>query len=103
MDIVYADTLSDGTRRLAEFLKQSICREACTPFLTPLYTQGGNRIGDGREALSQEQIISMDYLMENVRGRIPVYEELSPLGKATVEVAGVLPMMKSAAGEGERA
>ncbi|MBR5430233.1 MAG: BMP family ABC transporter substrate-binding protein [Firmicutes bacterium] len=89
VDIVYADTLSFGTRRLAEFLKQGICREACDPFATPLLTQSGARIGEGQRALSQEQIISMDYLVENVIGRIPRYEELSPKGQATADSAGV--------------
>ncbi len=36
-----------------------------------------------------DQIISMDYLVENVIGSIPQYEDLSPMGKATVDTAGV--------------
>ncbi len=102
VDIVLADTLADGTRRLAYFLKEGICREACDPFATPLYTQSGDRVGDGQRVLSQEQIISMDYLVDNVIGEIPRYEELSPIGQATVDSAGVLPARKTAGEEGQK-
>ena len=103
VDIVFADTIAPGTRRLADFLKEGICREACYPFATPLFTQSGDRIGDGQSVLSQEQIISMDYLVDNVIGEIPAYDELSWIGKGTVDSAGVLPARKTAAGEDGKA
>ena len=103
VDIVFADTIAPGTRRLADFLKEGICREACYPFATPLFTQSGDRIGDGQGVLSQEQIISMDYLVDNVIGEIPAYDELSWIGKGTVDSAGVLPARKTAAGEDGKA
>ena len=31
----------------------------------------------------------MDYLVENVVGTIPQYEELSPMGKAVVDTSGI--------------
>ena len=36
-----------------------------------------------------EQIIGMDWLNENVVGAIPAYDELSEIGKATVDMVGV--------------
>ena len=39
--------------------------------------------------LSLEQIIQMDWLVSNVVGTIPSYEELSDEGKATVDIVGV--------------
>ncbi len=91
VDLEYSDTLASGTRRLADFLSESMRRELGNPFLTPLRTQDGRRIGEGQQTLSLEQITAMDYLVENVTGSIPVYEELSPLGQATVDTAGVEP------------
>ena len=76
---------------LADFLQESMRRELCNPFLTPLHTQDGGLVGEGQQTLSLEQIISMDYLTENVVGSIPAYAELSPLGQATVDMAGVEP------------
>ena len=89
VDIGYSLTLGRASRRFAEFLQESITRNVCTPFLTPIYTQSGDVIGKGQKSLSLDQIISMDYLVENVVGSIPQYDELSPMGKATVDTAGV--------------
>ena len=91
VDLAFSDTLASGTRRLADFLRESMRRELCNPFLTPLRTQDGRLIGEGQQTLSLEQITAMDYLVENVTGSIPAYAELSPLGKATVDTAGVKP------------
>ena len=91
VDLEYADVLESGTRRLADFLRESMRRELCNPFLTPLRTQEGQLVGEGQQTLSLEQITAMDYLVENVTGGIPEYEELSPLGQATVDTAGVEP------------
>ena len=46
--------------------------------------------------LNLEQIIGMDYLVENVIGSIPAYGELSPIGQSTVDMAGVEPAMANA-------
>ncbi len=89
VDVGYSLTLSPASKRFADFLKESITHNVCTPFLTPIYTQNGDVIGQGEKSLSLEQIINMDYLAENVVGSIPQYEELSPMGKATVDTAGV--------------
>ena len=91
VDLQCFDELPEGARRLADFLRQSLRRELCSPFLTPLHRQDGSRVGEGRQALSLEQISAMDYLVENVTGSIPSYEELSPLGQSTVDMAGVRP------------
>lgn len=99
VDIRYTESLQNGTRRLAAFLKESIVRETCTPFVTPLYTQSGETIGQEQGALRQEQIAGMDYLVENVRGSIPQYTQLNPIAKATVDTAGVAPATESAAGK----
>ena len=91
VDLELSDVLESGTRRLADFLRESMRRELCNPFLAPLRTQDGRRIGEGQQTLSLEQITAMDYLAENVEGSIPSYEELSPLGRATVDTVGVEP------------
>ena len=44
----------------------------------------------------------MDYLVDNVEGSIPVYDELSPLAQSKVDAAGVAPSTRGAA-EAEQA
>ena len=81
-----SDTVPPGIRNMAELLQKSIRAGLCYPFQGVLYTQDGRQLsGD----LSPEQIISMDWLVENVEGAIPVYEELTDMGKATVDMVGV--------------
>ena len=89
VDIEYSPTLPLASRRFADFFRGSIINNAGTPFLTPFYTQSGEIIGKGQTELTIEQIINMDYLVDNVEGSIPLYEEMSDVGKSTVETAGV--------------
>ena len=89
VDVMYSDALSTSSKHFGDVLKQSISHNLCTPFLTPLITQSGEKIGEGEKNLTLEQIIGMDYLVENVIGDIPQYEELTPMGKATVDTAGI--------------
>lgn len=89
VDIEYSPDLGLASKRLADFLKESIINNICMPFLSPVYTQNGELIGEDEKSLSLEQIINMDYLVDSVEGTIPKYEELSPMGKATVDTAGV--------------
>ena len=91
-----SEKVPPATRKLAEVLQESIRSGACNPFLGPLYTQSG-RVLENDALLSPEQIINMDYLMENVVGEIPRYAQLSDLGKATVDLVGVAPATKEAA------
>lgn len=88
-DVMYSDALATSSKHFANLLKDSIIHNICTPFRTPLTTQSGEVIGEGEPSLTLEQVITMDYLVENVIGEIPQYEELSPMGKATVDTAGV--------------
>ena len=83
-----ADRLPPPAVKLKELLENSIRAGICEPFRGPLYTQTGKLLDAGR-SLTPEQIINMDYLMENVSGGIPAYGELTELGRATVDTMGV--------------
>ena len=89
VDVWCSETLIAPTRKLIDFLKESIRQNICIPFLTPLTTQSGEVIGEDQKSLTLEQIINMDYLVDNVIGEIPTYDKLSPMGKATVDTAGI--------------
>lgn len=89
VELLCSSKLPDGTRKLAELLQQAICSGISTPFRGPLYAQDGRVIDGEGHFLSLEQIINMDWLAANVVGSIPSYEQLSDVGKATVDIVGV--------------
>ncbi len=89
VDVEYAPALPLASRRYADFFRSSLISGAGKPFLTPFYSQNGEIIGSRQNELSLEQIINMDYLVDNVVGSIPAYDRLSETGKATVEAVGV--------------
>ena len=89
VDIEYAPALPLPSRRYADFFRNSIINGAGKPFLTPFYTQSGEVIGAGQHELSLEQIIRMDFLVDNVIGDIPGYEDLTVIGQKTVDMVGI--------------
>ncbi|MBQ4237728.1 MAG: BMP family ABC transporter substrate-binding protein, partial [Ruminococcus sp.] len=89
VDVEYAPALPLASRRYADFFRSSLISGVGKPFLTPFYTQSGEIIGSRQGELTLEQIISMDYLVDNVVGSIPTYDELSPVGQETVDMVGI--------------
>ncbi len=89
VDVSLTDAVPDSVKRLAGYLREGISRWIIDPFIGPLHLQGGGVAGEPDRPLDLEQIMAMDYLVENVDGRIPVYDELNPTGKATVDTVGV--------------
>lgn len=93
VDIQCYDVLPESVKRLAALLKDSIC-SGVEPFMGPLFNQDKKQVIGEEQSLTFEQIISMDWLVENVVGSLPAYEELDEMGKATADVVGVEPSTK---------
>lgn len=98
VDLQCFDVLPESVKRLAALLKDSI-RSGVEPFMGPLFNQEGKEIVGEEQSLTAEQIISMDWLVENIVGSIPSYEQLDATGKATADVVGVEPSTKEASPE----
>lgn len=88
VEFICSKNLPESVRKLAELLKENIIKNVYNPFRGPYKSQNGEIIDEEGQGLTFEQIITMDWLGENVVGEIPVYEQLSEEGKATVESAG---------------
>lgn len=88
VEFICSNNLPDGVRKLAELLKSTISEGIYSPFKGPFYTQRKEIIDQAENGLNFEQIITMDWLAENVQGAIPLLGELSEEAKATVESAG---------------
>ena len=57
-------------------LKRTICNNDFVPFTGPLYDQAGLLRCDENVVMEPEDVISMDWLVDNIVGIIPTPDEL---------------------------
>ena len=98
LDVVLSDSISYYTRKLVSGLRSAIIAGVVSPFEGELHSQLGliqatdplDRVsGSENGSLSYEEIITMDWLNDNVIGRIPQLNELNDSAIGTVSVSGV--------------
>ena len=89
IDVICSKSMPHGTNRLIEFLKNSIRAGAFHPFDGPIYAQGGVEQCEKGRSLQPDEIITMDWLAENVVGQIPDLDELTEEARALVEFQGI--------------
>ena len=78
-----------GTRRLVELLKHTISAEEFNPFSGILYSQNGVVQDDPDRVMLPEEIMTMDWLAENVIGSIPKKEELKEQAEPVIKQQGI--------------
>jgi hypothetical protein len=78
-----------GTARLIDLLKDTISRGDFNPFSGVLYSQDGLIQKDADRIMPPEEIITMDWLSENVIGFIPKMEDLVDQAKPVVSLSGI--------------
>ena len=89
IDVICSKTMPWETRRLIEFLKHSIKSGSFQPFDGLIRSQDGTvRCGEG-ESLGPDEIITMDWLVDNVTGKIPEFEELTEEAQPLVSLQGI--------------
>ena len=76
IDVICSRNLPIGTKRLIELLKDTIINGEFNPFTGVLYSQNGIIQDDPNRSLTPEEVVSMDWLAENVIGHIPTIDEL---------------------------
>ena len=89
IDVICAQDMPHGTHRLIEFLKSSIRAGSFHPFDGLIYSQNGVIQCKEGESLGPQEIITMNWLAENVIGRIPEPEELTQEAQALLKLQGV--------------
>ena len=89
IDVICSQNLPIGTQRLVSLLKKNIRSGGFNPFSGILYSQNGMVQGDPDRDLTPEEIITMDWLAENVIGSIPQKEELIEQSKPVVLQQGI--------------
>ena len=89
IDVICSKNIPAATIKLVNLLKNSISAGVFHPFSGLLTDQKGNvRCGEF-DILTPEQIMTMDWLVDNVVGTIPVIDELKDKAKPIVELRGV--------------
>ncbi len=89
IDLLTSRRVPERVRRLADLLHERIRSEAFLPFIGPIRDQQDHlRVGDAVAPTLQE-IIHMDYLADNVIGRIPSIDELTDVARTLVSLQGV--------------
>jgi len=89
VDLRTSPELPEGARALAEILRQGIRNGSIHPFQRFIRDQAGNVVNDGSRDLTMEEILKMDWLSDRVDGRLPAFDELLPVARATVRRLGV--------------
>ena len=89
IDVICSQHLPIGTKRLTELLKATICSEQFNPFSGILYSQTGLVTDSPDQSLSPEEIMTMDWLAENIVGSIPTKEELKEQAVPVIDKQGV--------------
>ncbi len=89
IDLVTSAKLPAGVKQLTDILHEQIYQNRLRPFDGPLVKQDGTLVEAVDGGLTSEQIITMDWLAENVVGEIPTAGELNEDGKSLVRLQGI--------------
>ncbi len=89
IELIYSNKLPAEVIRLVESFERLIRRDEFEPFSGLLVDQMGNVHNDDSHELTPEEIITMDWLLDNVIGTIPDVEELEEDAQLIVREQGV--------------
>lgn len=89
IDVFYSHKLDSGTRRMADLLRTELRAGRLLPFSESIHSQdGASRCSTGK-SLTPAEIVSMDWLCDNVEGIIPTLDDMRPEARAFVEKQGI--------------
>lgn len=89
VDIIYSQNLSDGTKKLVEFMRRGVEDGSFHPFSGTLYSQNGIMKRDDDHIAAPEEIITMDWLADNIIGTIPEFDMLAEEARPVVRLQGI--------------
>ncbi len=89
VDVICSHRLPIGTSRLIVLLKDTICRGDFNPFSGIMYSQNGVVKDRSSDTLTAEEIITMDWLAQNIVGSIPSKNDLDEPARDLTAIQGV--------------
>lgn len=88
VELICSKRVPESVKKLAYILQDSICDGSLKPFQGKMRTQEGEILEGIDGSFTLQQIIGINWLLENIEGEIPHYASLSDEGKETVKSAG---------------
>ena len=89
VDLICSNKVPVETRRLVELFRKVICNNEFEPFSDELYDQNRHLQNKKGHEMSPEDIITMDWLLDNVVGDIPAIDELDESARAIMVSQGI--------------
>ena len=89
IDVELAPNLPEGVKELALLLRKSLRDGTLDPFHRKIVAQDGTVKNDGTHTFTPWELLHMDWLCENVEGRIPEYEQIEPFAQPIVRALGI--------------
>ncbi|MBR6402246.1 MAG: BMP family ABC transporter substrate-binding protein [Eubacterium sp.] len=90
VDIILSERIPSGIRRLVETIRDLMIKDEFASFTGEIFSQDGRRRCEDGKGLGIEDIIKMDWLLDNVIGEIPDIDKLKDRAKSIVEIKGVM-------------
>lgn len=91
IDVIYSKELPEGSKWLLNLIKHEFSESGFNPFSNALYAQDGTIKSQMGQSLSPEEIVTMNWLLDNVEGEIPPIEALVEEAKPMVLLQGLRP------------
>ena len=89
VDLICSQDLPQGTKRLVDLLRHDICSETLIPFSGELWAQDGTLMNGVDQIITPQEIITMDWLLDNVVGNIPLLSDLTEEAQAVAKMQGL--------------
>ncbi len=89
IDVTVNSDLPEGSKHLAQLLRQGIVDNHIDLFRTRMVDQNGILRSDDERSFTAEEIMHMDWLLENIEGTIPAFDEILPVSQQLVRLLGI--------------
>lgn len=90
IDMICSEKLPDSVSSMVSLLRQSICSGIFDPFYGKIYDNAGNLVKPEKTNFSPDEIMTMDWLADNVIGEIPDISQLKEEAKPVVLMQGII-------------
>jgi len=89
IDIELAHDLPDSMVALAKMLRYGLKTGTLDPFRRRIVAQDGTVKNDGSRGFTPDELLRMDWLCENIEGKIPEFDEIEDYAKPMVRQLGI--------------